>query len=450
MSFTKILIANRGEIAIRVMKTCKRLNVKTVAIYSEADEQAPFVKMADEAYPVGPSRVQESYLNIEKIIEIAQQTNVDAIHPGYGLLSENAGFAKRCKEVGITFIGPDYTCIEKMGSKIEARRTMKTAGVPVIPGTEDPVKNVEEAKKIANEIGYPVMLKASAGGGGIGMQVVSDDAQLEKAFDGNSQRAKNFFGDGTMFLEKVIENAHHIEMQLLADHFGNTVHLFERECSVQRRHQKVIEEAPSPLLTEKTRKNMGDAAIKAAKAINYANAGTIEFLVDEDQNFYFLEMNTRLQVEHPITEQITGIDLVEKQLEIASGKQLDIKQSDLSIKGHAIEARIYAEDPKTFFPSPGKITNLSLPKGEHIRHEIGVEEGFTVTPFYDPMIAKLIISGETREEAIQKSMEALEQYVVEGIKTNIPLLSLVLNSKAFQEGLTRTSFIRDYIYPNGK
>lgn len=443
--FKKILIANRGEIALRVMRTCKKLGIKTVAIYSEADAEAQFVSQADEAYLVGGPRVNESYLNIEKIIEIAKQTRAEAIHPGYGLLSENATFAKRCEEEGMTFIGPSPEVIERMGSKIESRRAMQAANVPVIPGTDASVENEEEAICKANEIGYPVMLKASAGGGGIGMQLVRDDQELQKAFASNQQRATNFFGDGTMYIEKCIENPRHIEIQILADEEGNTIHLWERECSIQRRHQKVIEEAPSAFLDEETRLKMAQHAVQAAKAIGYKNAGTIEFLVDEEKNYYFLEMNTRLQVEHPITEEITGLDLVEEQLKIASGQALTLQQSDIQRNGHAIEGRIYAEDPKTFFPSPGTITTLQVPEGEGIRHELAVKEGDTVTPFYDPMIAKLIVYGETREEAIQKLRTALENYHVEGIKTNIPVLKLISENEAFQRGLTPTHFIESTI-----
>lgn len=335
-----------------------------------------------------------------------------------------------------------------MGSKLTARKTMEEAGVPIIPGTNEPLPSADEAKEFANKIGYPVMLKASHGGGGIGMQIVKNDEELVKAFESNARRAEQFFGDGTMFIEKVVENAHHIEIQLLADHHGNVIHLFDRECSIQRRHQKVIEEAPSPLLTEETRQQMADAAIKAAKAINYKNAGTIEFLVDEDQNFYFLEMNTRLQVEHPVTEEITGIDLVEQQLKVAYGDELSIKQNDLTIQGHSIEARIYAEDPKTFFPSPGTITELSIPEDVFIRHDMAIERNYQVTPYYDPMIAKLIVKGNTREEAVKHLKQALSQYKVEGIKTNIPLLQDIVDLQAFKDGNTRTSFINEHILIN--
>ncbi|TFB13073.1 acetyl-CoA carboxylase biotin carboxylase subunit [Filobacillus milosensis] len=446
--FKSVLIANRGEIARRIIKTCKRMNIRTIAVYSEADAQSLHVKEADEAHLIGPARVNESYLNVDRIIEVAKESKAEAIHPGYGLLSENTDFAKRIQDEGITFVGPDSYAINQMGSKLTARQTMEKAGVPIIPGTNDPIPTAEEAKAFANKISYPVMLKASHGGGGIGMQIVNSDEELEKAFESNARRAEQFFGDGTMFIEKVIEDAHHIEIQLLADHHGNVLHLFDRECSIQRRHQKVIEEAPSPLITEETRQKMADAAIKAAKAIDYKNAGTIEFLVDENQNFYFLEMNTRLQVEHPVTEEITGVDLVEQQLKVAYGDELSLKQEDLLIQGHSIEARIYAEDPKTFFPSPGTITAISLPEDDFIRHDIAVEANYQVTPYYDPMIAKLIVKGNSREEAVANLKKALNHYKVEGIKTNIPLLNDIVDIQAFKEGNTRTSFIQEHILIN--
>ncbi|MDC3415039.1 acetyl-CoA carboxylase biotin carboxylase subunit [Terrihalobacillus insolitus] len=443
----KILIANRGEIAARIIRTCKKLGIQSVAVFSEADQHAPYVRMADESYLIGKPRVNESYLNIEKIIEIAQHTSVVAIHPGYGLLSEHPRFAEACKEAGIVFIGPPSEVIAKMGSKVEARKEMEKAGVPVVPGTTDAIQTVEEAVQFATEVGYPVMLKASSGGGGIGMELVHDSEGLKKAFESNSKRALAFFGDGTMFIEKKIENARHIEIQIMADQFGNVVHLFERECSIQRRHQKVLEEAPSPFLSEKTRKKMGAAAIQAAKTIGYYNAGTIEFLVDEDENFYFLEMNTRLQVEHPVTEEITGIDIVEQQINIAAGQALHFDQTDVQRHGHAIEVRIYAEDPVNFFPSPGQITKLIVPEGIGIRNELAVEEKSMVTPYYDPMIAKLIATGNTREEAIDKLSGALRQYKIEGIKTNLPLLKEILKQEAFQTGNTLTSFIDTYYIP---
>jgi acetyl-CoA carboxylase biotin carboxylase subunit len=444
--FSKILIANRGEIAARVIRTCKKLGIQTVAVYSEADADSLHVKWADEAHLIGKPRVSESYLNIEKIIEVAKETKAEAIHPGYGLLSENPTFARRCEEEGIVFIGPRADVIAKMGSKIESRKTMAEAGVPIVPGISFPLNDVEEAAKTAETIGYPIMLKASAGGGGIGMQVVKNEEELRKAFEGNQKRAASFFGDGAMYLEKYIENPRHIEIQILADQHGNYVYLWERECSIQRRHQKVVEEALSPFLDEQTRRKMGETAIQAAKHIGYTNAGTIEFLVDEQKNFYFLEMNTRLQVEHPVTEEITGIDLVEEQLRIAAGERLRYTQGEIKRDGHAIEVRIYAEDPKTFFPSPGKITVFQLPEGENVRNETAVTSGMTVTPFYDPMIAKLITKGANRQEAITHMLHALSNYQVEGIKTNIPMLKEVLSHPEFQSGNTTTNFVNEHLY----
>jgi acetyl-CoA carboxylase, biotin carboxylase subunit len=443
--FSKVLIANRGEIAVRVIRTCKKLGIQTVAVYSEADADSLHVQWADEAHLIGKPRVSESYLNIEKIIEVAKMTKAEAIHPGYGLLSENPEFARRCEEEGIVFIGPKADVIAKMGSKIEARKTMAEAGVPIVPGISFPLKDVDEAAKTAEKIGYPIMLKASAGGGGIGMQIVRNEEELRKAFEGNQKRAASFFGDGAMYLEKYIANPRHIEIQLLADEHGNCIYLWERECSIQRRHQKVIEEAPSPFLDEETRRKMGETAVKAAKHIGYTNAGTIEFLVDEQKNFYFLEMNTRLQVEHPVTEEITGLDLVEEQLRIAAGEALRYKQDDIRRDGHAMEVRIYAEDPKTFFPSPGKITVFQTPEGDDVRNETAVKSGITITPFYDPMIAKLITKGKNRQEAIERMAEALNNYRIEGIKTNIPMLKDVLSHPAFQAGETTTNFVEKYL-----
>ncbi|KGX87533.1 acetyl-CoA carboxylase biotin carboxylase subunit [Pontibacillus litoralis] len=439
--FQKVLIANRGEIASRIIRTCKKMNIQTVAIYAEPDEDKPFVQEADESYPLGGAKVHESYLDVEKVLEIVAKSGADAVHPGYGLLSENGDFAKTMEQKGVTFIGPSPEAMAKMGDKVQARKTMQAAGVPVIPGTKDAVATVEDAIEAAHSIGYPVMLKAAAGGGGIGMQVVHSDEELKKAFESNSRRAQMFFGNGTMFLEKRIVRPHHVEMQVLADKFGTTIHLFERECSIQRRHQKVIEEAPSPFISEATRQQMGEAAMKAAKAISYYNAGTVEFLVDDQQQFYFLEMNTRLQVEHPITEQITGVDLVEEQLRIAAGEAIRYKQEDICIDGHAIEVRIYAEDPHTFYPAPGQITALSLPQGESVRHELAVNGHSFVSPFYDPMIAKCITSAATRSEAIHVMCQALQDYSIEGIKTNIPMLKQIVNTEAFQSGNTDTSFI---------
>lgn len=445
--FKKILIANRGEIAARIIRTCRRMQIQTVAVYSEADQQAPFVKMADESYLIGKPRVNESYLNIDKILEAALKSGAEAVHPGYGLLSENAGFAQRVKEAGLTFIGPEADVIAKMGDKIAARAEMKQAGVPVVPGTEEAVASVEAAKAAAQTLGYPVMLKAAAGGGGIGMQAVHSDEELEKAFEGNSKRAKAFFGDGKMFIEKLIEEPRHIEIQVLADHHGHAVHLFERECSIQRRHQKVVEEAPSPFLSEKTRREMGDSAIKAVESLQYTNAGTIEFLVDRNENYYFLEMNTRLQVEHPVTEEISGVDIVEQQLKIAAGEKLHLQQDRLQINGHAIEVRIYAEDPNTFYPSPGTLSNLVLPEGPGIRHELAVESGSEVTPFYDPMIAKLVVHGSDRNQAAERLAKALHAYEIEGIKCNLTMLKRIITHDRFREGNTTTSFIQNYYLP---
>ena len=443
----KILIANRGEIAARIIRTCKKQGIQTVAVYSEADQKAPYVFMADESFLLGPPRVVESYLNMEKILRIAKETNADAIHPGYGFLSENDQFEKKCTAAGIIFIGPTGDVMNKMGSKIAARAAMQEAGVPIVPGTDGVIDTAEDAVKVANVIGYPIMLKASAGGGGIGMQVVHTDDELIKAFAGNSKRAETFFGDGAMFMEKKLDHARHIEIQILADQHGNVVHLFERECSIQRRNQKVVEEAPSTFISDQTRQKMGEAAINAVKTLGYTNAGTIEFLVDEQEQFYFLEMNTRIQVEHPVTEEITGMDIVEEQIHIANGKALTIEQGDLKIDGHAIEVRIYAEDPVTFFPSPGHITTFTKPIGERIRNEVAVTENYDVTPFYDPMIGKLIVKGSTRDEAIKQLIEALQQYKIEGIKTNIPMLLKVIDSDPFKVGDTTTAFVEEHYLP---
>ncbi|MGE6602383.1 acetyl-CoA carboxylase biotin carboxylase subunit [Lysinibacillus fusiformis] len=445
--FNKVLIANRGEIARRIIRTCRRLNIHTVAIYSEADAESLHVKDADEAYCVGKPPVAQSYLNIERILEIALENGVEAVHPGYGLLSENTEFAKRCEEEGLIFIGPSADVIASMGSKLEARKTMKAAGVPIVEGVETPVKDAEEATEIAERLGYPIMLKASAGGGGIGMQLVENTEELAKAFEGNQKRAQSFFGDGTMYMERFIANPHHVEVQIIADHQGNVVPLFERECSIQRRNQKVVEEAPSPFISQETRDKMLEASVKAAKHIGYVNAGTIEYLVDEDQNFYFLEMNTRLQVEHPVTEEITKLDLVEEQLKIAAQQPLSFTKESITKQGHAIEVRIYAENPSTFFPSPGTITALELPTGEGVRHECGVETGSAVTPFYDPMISKLVVWGETRDIACERLIQALKAYKVEGIQTNIPMLLKTVTHEQFLKGYTTTKFVEQFYLP---
>ncbi|MCG5105146.1 acetyl-CoA carboxylase biotin carboxylase subunit [Oceanobacillus alkalisoli] len=443
----RILIANRGEIASRIIRTCKRLGITSIAVYSEADKEAPFVKASDEAYLLGASQVNESYMNIDKVFEVAKKSEADAIHPGYGFFSENAAFRERCEKAGICFIGPNSDVITQMGDKVNARNAMIAANVPVVPGTAEAITDVEQAVEFAAEIGYPIMLKAAAGGGGIGMQVVGEEEELRKVFTSNSERALNFFGNGSMFLERKIENAHHIEIQILADEHGNVVHLFDRECSIQRRNQKVIEEAPSPFISEETRNKMGEAAVQAAKALSYSNAGTIEFLVDEEENYYFLEMNTRVQVEHPVTEEITGIDIIEMQIRVANGEKLPFEQQDIKRSGHAIEARIYAEDPVRFFPSPGKITSVNLPEGEGIRHDIAFTENYQVTPFYDPMIGKLIVKGETREQAVNLLEQALENYQIDGIKTNLPMLAKTVTIPQFQKGTTTTRFVEDYYIP---
>ncbi|SDI74116.1 acetyl-CoA carboxylase, biotin carboxylase subunit [Alteribacillus bidgolensis] len=443
--FRKVLIANRGEIACRIVRACEELGIISAAVYSEADHQAEHVKMADEAYLIGPAPVKESYLNIHSILQAAKDAGADAVHPGYGLLSENADFAKKCEREDITFIGPSPESMELMGDKISARKAMKNAEIPIIPGINQRVESVEAALKDAEQIGYPVMLKASAGGGGIGMQKVNNEKELRKAFEGNKKRASDFFGNGTLYIEKIIEHARHVEIQILADQHGNVIHLGERDCSIQRRNQKVLEESPSPFINAATRQKMGEAAIKAAEHIGYRNAGTIEFLVDDQQQFYFLEMNTRLQVEHPVTEEVTNVDIVQWQLRVASGEILHITQDSIIQNGHALEARIYAEDPSNFFPSPGKITALTLPRGEHIRHECGVREGIVVTPHYDPMIAKIITTGKDRHESINQMISALNNYHVEGIKTNIPMILEVLNHQDFKQGQTTTAFVTDIL-----
>ena len=431
----KILIANRGEIALRIIKTCKRLGIETVAVYSEADADMPFVKEADEAFLLGPAQVQQSYLKADDIIEIAVRAGVDGIHPGYGLLSENAEFARKVQAAGIKFIGPDADTIDKMGDKIGSRVTMKAAGVPVVPGTDEGIASLEDAVRAAAEIGYPIMLKASAGGGGIGMVRCEDEQALSQHFQSVKNRAKAYFGDDVVFLEKFVANARHIEVQIFGDDLGNVVHLFERNCSVQRRNQKVIEESPSPHLPEEARHRLYKAAVDAAKAVSYKNAGTVEFIVDENNELYFLEMNTRLQVEHPVTEEVTGFDLVEWQLEIAKGNKLPVNdQTNIKSTGHAIEFRIYAEDPIKFMPSPGTIKKLDWGDTTGIRIDSGYVEGGKVTPFYDPLISKVIVHAATREEAIQKSEDFLSKVEIEGLKTNIPFFNKFLKSEEFRSG----------------
>jgi len=442
INMDKILIANRGEIALRIIKTCKRLGIGTVAVYSEADADMPFVKEADEAFLLGPAQVQQSYLKADDIIEIAVRAGVDGIHPGYGLLSENAEFVRKVQAAGIQFIGPDADTIDKMGDKIGSRVTMKEAGVPVVPGTDEGIASLEDALRAAADIGYPIMLKASAGGGGIGMIRCENEQALSQHFQSVKTRAKAYFGNDIVFLEKFIANARHIEVQIFGDNFGNVVHLFERNCSVQRRNQKVIEESPSPLLPEEARHRLYKAAVDAAKAVSYKNAGTVEFIVDENNEHYFLEMNTRLQVEHPVTEEVTGFDLVEWQLEIAKGNKLPvIDQTSIKSTGHAIEFRIYAEDPIKFMPSPGTIQKLYWGDTKGIRIDSGYEEGGKVTPYYDPLISKVIVHASTREEAIQKSVDFLSKVNIEGLKTNIPFFTNFIKSEEFNSGDYSTSVL---------
>ena len=441
----KILVANRGEIASRIFRTCKRLGMETVAIFSDADKDMPYVREADFSHRIGEPPVSKSYLNIEAIIEVAKTEKVDAIHPGYGLLSENAIFANRVREEGFIFIGPKAETIEKMGDKITSRLTMIEAGVPVVPGSENGLVNLENAQSLAKEIGYPVMLKASGGGGGIGMVLCENEQALNQHYESTKNRAKAYFGSDKVFLEKFIEDARHIEVQIFADEQGHVLHLFERNCSVQRRNQKVIEEAPSPALSDETRKKMLEAAVQAARAVEYINAGTVEFVVDKDEKFYFLEMNTRLQVEHPVTESITGLDLVEWQIKVAQGEELPvIDQSSLHSNGHAMEFRIYAEDPKTFFPSPGKLESIEW-EVHSVRIDAGYEEGSTVTPFYDPMIAKVIVSAENRDACLQKAKEFFRTARITGIKSNIPLFQSILEEPLFQEGTYTTAWLTKQI-----
>jgi acetyl-CoA carboxylase biotin carboxylase subunit len=438
----KVLVANRGEIAIRVMRSCRELGIRSVAVYSDADRTSMHVRYADEAYHIGPSPSTESYLRIDKIIEVAKKSGADAIHPGYGFLSENATFSDRCKQEGIIFIGPDAFAITSMGDKITARKRMIAAGVPVVPGTTEPITDEKLAVEKAKEIGIPVMIKASAGGGGKGMRLVKNEKDVLAAIRSAKSEAKAAFGDDAVYIEKYIESPHHIEFQILADKFGNTIHLFERECSVQRRHQKVIEETPSPLMNDEIRKEMGEHAVAAAKAVNYHGAGTIEFIVDDNLNYYFLEMNTRLQVEHPITERVVGVDLVKEQIKVAQGEKLTLKQDELEQLGHAIECRIYAEDPdQNFMPSPGVIKHITEPLGLGVRHDGYVYEGYEIPIHYDPMISKLIVWAKTRDEAISRMKRALYAYKITGVKTSIPFLARIMENKDFKSGNYNTHFI---------
>ncbi|WML43601.1 acetyl-CoA carboxylase biotin carboxylase subunit [Neobacillus sp. PS3-40] len=436
----KILIANRGEIASRIIKTCHEMGIETIAVYSDADRDMPFVKAATKAVHIGEAPVNKSYLQGDMILEAALREKVDGIHPGYGLLSENAEFASNVTNAGVIFIGPNPKTIEIMGDKIVSRMMMEKAGVPVVPGSSG-IKTEEEAVSIADSIGYPVMLKASSGGGGIGMVLCENDQALMRSFASTKARAMSYFGSDEVFIEKYIPNARHIEVQVFGDSYGNVVHLFERDCSIQRRHQKVIEESPSPFLSEEARKRLYETAIKAARAVNYSNAGTIEFIVDENQNFYFLEMNTRLQVEHPVTEQITGIDLVQWQILVARGEKLPLLQPEIQSMGHAIEFRLYAEDPVRFLPSPGKISKLNWGDTNGIRIDSGYEEEGTVTPFYDPMIAKCIFHEHSRKKSLLKAKNFFGNLQIEGIKTNVPLFQNILDDEDFQKGSYTTGFL---------
>lgn len=441
----KILIANRGEIAIRVMRTAKKMGIKTVAVFSTADRNAPHVKYADEAVLIGEAPSSQSYLLGDKIIEVAKNLNVDAIHPGYGFLSENADFAESCEKNNIIFIGPKSRAIKIMGSKLAAKDAVKAYNIPMVPGTEEAITDIPKAKKMAQSIGFPILIKASAGGGGKGMRVVEKESDFESQMNRAISEAVSAFGDGSVFIEKYVTSPRHIEIQIMADSHGNIIHLFERECSIQRRHQKVVEEAPSSVLTPKLREIMGEAAIKVAKSCDYLGAGTVEFLLDGDHNFYFLEMNTRLQVEHPVTELITGTDLVELQIRVARGEVLSIKQTDLNIKGHALELRVYAEDPlNDFLPSVGNLEVYQLPEGENIRIDNGFEEGMDIPIYYDPMLSKLITYGKTRDEAIQLMLKAIDLYLVEGIETTLPFGTFVCEHDAFQSGNFNTHFVKKY------
>jgi len=440
--FRKVLIANRGEIAVRIIRACRELSIRSVAVYSTADRTSLHAQIADEAVCIGPAATKGSYLNMNAIIQAALNTGADAIHPGFGFLSENAEFAKLCEANGIVFIGPSYKSIEMLGDKAAAKETMAAAGVPVIPGSKGAVKSLEEVRSIADKAGYPVLVKASAGGGGRGIRRVDSPEELEAQMTAAQQEAKNFFGDDAVYIEKFLINPHHVEIQIIADKHGNYIHLCERDCSMQRRNQKMLEECPSPIVDEKLRAKMGAAAVTAAKECGYYNAGTIEFLVDENRDFYFMEMNTRIQVEHPITEEVTGFDLVKAQIEIADGKPLEIKQEDVTMRGHAIECRINAENPdKGFRPSPGTITALYMPGGPGIRIDGAVYQGYTITPYYDSMISKLIAHGSDREDAINKMRWALSEFIVEGVDTNIDFQLEIIRNADFKAGKYDIGFL---------
>lgn len=449
LKFSKILIANRGEIACRVIRTCKSLGIKTVAVFSEADRNAKHVRMADEAVFIGPPASAQSYLVMDKIIAAAKETGADAIHPGYGFLSENAAFARRLKEEGIVLIGPSPESMEVMGDKIKAKKAVKEFGIPLVPGTDYAISSFEEALSTGKEIGFPILIKASAGGGGKGMRVVWEESEFAEALQRAQSEAKSAFNDDSVFLEKYIAESKHIEVQVLCDNHGNYLYLFERECTIQRRHQKVIEEAPSSVLTPEERKEIGMHAVNVAKACNYSGAGTVEFIYDpNDRKYYFLEMNTRLQVEHPVTEMITGIDLVEQQIFVAENKALKFKQDDLKINGHAMEVRVYAEDPaNNFLPDIGRLIEYIVPTGEGVRVDDGFEKGMDIPVYYDPMIAKLVIHGNDRKDAIEKTITAIDNYIIGGIETTLPFCKFVLQHPTFNDTSFTTKFVEKYFTP---
>jgi acetyl-CoA carboxylase biotin carboxylase subunit len=443
--FKKILIANRGEIALRIIHACRELGIKTVAVYSEADENSLHVRFADEDVCIGPPRSADSYLNVPAIISAAEITGADAIHPGYGFLSESAYLAEVCAACHIRFIGPDPSVIKLLGDKARARKAMKKAGLPMLPGSEGPVEGEEAALRVAKDVGYPVIIKAVAGGGGRGMRIVRNPGELPQSLRTAQREAEAAFGNGDVYIEKYLENPRHIEFQILGDHHGNMIHLGERECSIQRRHQKLIEESPSPVLSEKVRKKMGALVVDAAKAVQYTNAGTFEFLLDDEGKFYYMETNTRLQVEHPVTEMVTGLDIVKEQIRIAAGHRLSLKQSDVTFTGHSIECRINAEDPDTFAPSPGVIHAFNVPGGPGVRFDSFAHAECTISPYYDSMIGKLIVHGRDRSEAIARMRRALEMTIVEGIRTSVPLHLRILNEPDFQAGRMSTSFMERFM-----
>ena len=443
--FKRILIANRGEIAVRIIRACRELGIRTVAVYSQADRNAVHVGLADEAVCIGKAEASDSYLNMERIISAAIAVGAEAIHPGFGFLSENAEFVQMCEQHHITFIGPSSELISRMGNKSEAKKTMKQAGVPVVPGTEEAVYDLEEAKREAERIGYPVMIKASSGGGGKGMRIAKDREEFKVSFQAAQQESIRAFANDSMYLERYVQNPRHVEVQIMADKYGQVIQLGERDCSIQRRHQKMIEESPSAAVSEKLRKKMGAAAVKAAKAANYVNAGTIEFLLESSEKFYFMEMNTRIQVEHPVTEWVTGLDLVKEQLRIASGEALPFSQEDIHIQGHAIECRINAENPwKNFRPSPGTITDLHLPGGQGIRVDTGIYNGYQIPPYYDSMLAKLIVHGNNREEAIAKMKSALGEMIIQGVDTNVDYQFEIMNDPDYQKGVFDIGFLESH------